>query len=161
MAMPDIRVAGTQSGNSPETHQFPEAAVGATFEIGQFVVLNDAGKIEEAADNGIVVGVAAEDATGVEDTMTLVWPLNDDTVFVGSAETGASLAQTLVGAAVDLTVTAGVHLINESGTTDLLFKVVRVDEDNDLVYFTGNDGLPGGATGSQWLGNPSRPAAST
>jgi hypothetical protein len=156
MALPEFNVASTISGNSPETRMLPEAAVGSTFNRGQCVVINDAGKVEEAATTGLVYGVAAEDATGVEDNEVAIWVLNDDTIFIAEADADVALTDRYI--TCDFVIVSTVHLVDVGASTDDTFRVVKVETPatgEKTLYVTGG---PGSMAISA---DPSFPAAST
>jgi len=107
MALPirAIEVARTVHDTSPQTLEFPEAAL-QTFKKGAFVVFNAAGNIIEATDDASltqIVGIAAEDGANdpiAANSRTTVWIADDDTIFVASlTNTGVitPTAQNLIG----------------------------------------------------------------
>ncbi len=95
-------VAKTISGNSPQVLMFPEAA-SQTFKRGEFVYLV-AGKVTEVGDApGIILGMAAQDASATTDTNIAVYIANEDTIFElnkvsnsSTASTGGTAAATAV-----------------------------------------------------------------
>jgi hypothetical protein len=84
-----ITVAGTVSGNSPESNTYPTAA-GQTFTKGSPVKLDASGNVIEAAATDPLLGVSQHDAqaefTGGQDVapvakVCMVASANDDTLF--------------------------------------------------------------------------------
>lgn len=97
-------VAHTRSGGPPYTRSWPEAA-SQTFKKGDFVVLSS-GKVTLCADDaGTILGIAAQDASGVTDTMIPVIEANDDTVFIVNGISTTAVTQVGTTCAVDLTST--------------------------------------------------------
>jgi len=93
-------VAKTISGNSPQTLVYPEAA-SQSFKKGEFVYLVS-GKVTECGDNPtLILGMAAQDASGTENTPIAVYIANTDTIFelnkvsnAGGSGTGGTAAAT-------------------------------------------------------------------
>ena len=120
MALDNFRVAGTLSGNSPETVQLPEAA-SQSFKRGQCVYLV-AGAVTVALTTGVVFGVAAEDASGTTGNLVRVWVLNSDTKF--HCTSNAAVAQAFVGDNADFVIVSTNHQVDPDGTTNNVFVIV-------------------------------------
>jgi len=94
--------AKTISGNPPTELFYPEAA-SKSFKMGELVYLVD-GKVTEVGDNpSVILGMAAQDASGTTDTQIAVIVANDDVLFEfnkvsdsGGSGTGGTAAATAV-----------------------------------------------------------------
>lgn len=92
----------TISGNSPQVMMYPEAA-SQSFKKGELVYLVG-GKVTEVGDDPtIILGMAAQDASGTTDTSIAVYLANEDTIFefnkvsnAGGSGTGGTAAATAV-----------------------------------------------------------------
>ena len=72
------------------------------------------------ATAGAIDAIAQADASGTTSATIAIEPIEFDQVYMASYKASAT-AQTLVGALVDFTFTAGAHTLDESGaTTDAL-----------------------------------------
>lgn len=157
MALNDVRVVGTLSGNAPEVVLLtPKAA--STFRRGEFVRLNAANEVT-IATAGEVFGIAAEDAvyetgtghplTGTVKASVKVWPLNADTVF-SAVFTGTVVAGEY-GKGFDIDVSAG-HKITADTAGKYVALIKKVDPaDATRVLFTGNWSDATATNGSQAL----------
>ena len=147
MALPDFRIAGTISGNSPEVRVLPAHSSGQTYTFGQCVKLTS-GRVEEATSGDIPIGVALEPGSGkATDDDVLVALINEDTIF--EADCDADTAITDIGVLADLVLTGGVHQVDIGASTDDCFKVRKVlspaDATNRLVHVTAGPGVLFGA----------------
>jgi len=99
--------AKTISGNPPTELYYPEAAGTQAFKQGEFVVLV-AGAVTEIGDSpALILGMAAQDASGVTGTKIPVIIANEDVLFelnkvtngvtAGAGGTGSATAITDVG----------------------------------------------------------------
>ncbi len=92
----------TISGNNPLELVFKEAS-SQSFKRGEFVYLDTTGRVAEITSTtpALILGVAAQDATGTAGTDIAVWVANNDTIFEGNlcGASGAdkATAQTDVG----------------------------------------------------------------
>lgn len=97
----------TKHGGPPYTRTYPEAA-SQTFKRGDYVLLT-AGKVTACATNpAVILGVAAQDATGVTDTPIKVYIADKSTVFVGNLSASNVTAVTQPGTKVDLILESGI-----------------------------------------------------
>jgi hypothetical protein len=123
----------TISGNSPQVLMYPEAASQA-YKKGELVYLVD-GKITEVGDNpSVILGMAAQDASGTTNTSQAVYIANEDTIFEFNKVTNAGGSG---GAG-----TAGVTAVTDVGKT---FNIYR-DTTNNITHaglyaFGGNERL--------------------
>ena len=106
------RAVKTISGNSPQVMMFPEAASQA-FKTGEFVYLVGGKVTEVGSDPTVILGMAAQDASGTTDTSIAVYIANEDTIFElnkvsnqGGAGTGGTAAVTAV---TDVGLTANIY----------------------------------------------------
>jgi hypothetical protein len=121
-----ILVAGTVSGNTPESNTYPTAA-GQTFTRGAPVKLDVSGNvIEAAAGTDVLLGVSQHDAqadfTGGQDVapvakVSMVAIANDDTVFSVRLLAATAAAVADVGKKGLLTKVAGDWRLDPAGAS--------------------------------------------
>jgi len=137
-----IGVARTISGNSPQILTLPEAAGTQAFKDGEFVYLSGGKVTEIGANPGIILGVAAQDASGTTNTAIKVYIANADTIFFAnktdSSGTAAVTAYGDVGSVFGIyrdTSNNISHLYADAGTNA---RCIILDHDNrDTLADTG------------------------
>jgi len=89
-----------------------------TFKAGDLLKFSSGTVVIATA--GAIDAIACNDATGTANTKLPVEIISNDAFYVATYKASAT-AQTLVGAVLDFTFTAGAHTLDESGaTTDVI-----------------------------------------
>ena len=117
----------------PRVEHFPEAA-SQTFRIGDPVVLqttSDKGhqiKISGADPTADVVGIAAEAASGTENTMIPVWIADEQTEFIGRVQDTGVLDNDDVGDSYGIVAdsTNKIWRVDRTETTTTVVKIVKL-----------------------------------
>jgi len=114
------------------TKTFPEGA-SQTFKKGYMLKFGaDAGAenrvIVVGADPTLVIGVAAQDASGVTDAPVPVWLAEPGVEFIGVVQNTGALDQTQLGAAGYGMVADGSNLIHRVDLSETTTKVVHITE---------------------------------
>jgi len=126
MALPDFRVAKTQSGNSAEVRSHTLDSGSAAVTVGQVVGLAADGEVTASGDApAVAYGVAA--SNGTPGGTILIYPFTEDIVFSARVVAGAYATDAQQGDLVDLDLTAGVYGLALNESTDDLFEVYGND----------------------------------
>jgi len=128
-----IQIAGTVSGNTPESNTYPTAA-GQTFKRGAPVKLDGSGNvITAAAGTDVLLGVAQHDAqadfTGGQDVapvakVCMVAQANDDTLWEVPLLAATAAALTDIGKKGLLTLVSGDWRLDPAGASGT-FAIVK------------------------------------
>lgn len=128
-------VAFTRSGGPPHRVHLPEGG-SQTFKKGDFLILSS-GRVVisgSAPSAATVLGIAAHDASGVQDTPVAIEEANDDTLFVINGI--STTAITHIGVACQLNLTSG-NWTADTGTAANTLIPVKLDPRDTLADTNG------------------------
>jgi hypothetical protein len=131
----------TKHGGPPYTRTYPEAA-SQSFKRGDFVLLSSGKVTICGSDPAAVLGVAAQDASGVTDTPVKVYIADKSTVFVGNLSSAIVSTVALVGVRYGTLLESGIFTVNTADTTGPTVTIIGLDgrdavgDTNARVHFT-------------------------